>query len=181
MVNTVDLKSFRKVKHHLKSLQKSDRILRMADGQLVPSAGIWKGEVTVENTTHSGAFEAFDSNGTWAVLFGKPLLKTSKAVHDYDLDIVRISNGSNNWTELQNQHQQEGDHHAFPSRRVSHTSNNESDNSTDIVHSEHEKNINQPSQVPNHKIPPAVSAEEEQNMDTKESQIPQTPTQQMNP
>lgn len=87
----------------------------MADGQLVPSAGIWNGEVTVGNTTHSGTFEVFDSNGTCVVLFGKPLLKTIKAVHDYDLDIVRIPNSSNNWTELQNQHQQ-GDHHVFPSR-----------------------------------------------------------------
>ena len=66
MVNTVDLKSLQQVKHHLNSLAKSDQILHMADGQLVPSAGIWNGEVTVGNTTHGGTFEVFDSNGAWA-------------------------------------------------------------------------------------------------------------------
>ena len=181
MVSAVDLKSFQQVKHRLKPLVRSNCMLRMADGQLVPSAGVWNGEVSVGNVSHNGTFEVFDSNGAWSVLFGKPLLKKFKAVHDYDSDIVRIPNSSGNWIELQNQYQQEGDHHVFPSRRVSHTSNNESDNSTNIAHLEHKKNINQPSQVPNHESPSAASVEEEQNMDAEESQIPQTPTQQGNP
>jgi hypothetical protein len=116
MVNAVDLESFQQVQHRLTPLGKSDQILHMVDGRLVPSAGIWNGEVTVGNTSHGGTFEVFDSNGAWVVLFGKPLLKTFKAVHDYDLDIVRIPNGDNSWTELQNQHQQGKDHHMVPLR-----------------------------------------------------------------
>jgi hypothetical protein len=181
MVSAVDLKSFQQVKHCLKTLVRSNCILRMADGRLVPSAGVWNGEVSVGNVSHNGTFEVFDSNGAWSVLFEKPLLKKFKAVHNYDSDIVKIPNSSGNWIELQNQYQQEGDHYVFPSRQVSQTSNNESDNSTDIAHLEHKENINQPSQVPNHKIPSAVLAEEEQNIDTEELQIQQALTQQGNP
>lgn len=181
MVSAVDLKSFQQVKHHLKPLVRSNCILRMVDGQLVPSAGVWNGEVSVGNVSHNGTFKVFDSNGAWLVLFGKPLLKKFKAVHDYNSDIVRIPNSSGNWIELQNQYQQEGDHHVFPPRQVLHTSNKESDNSTNIAHLEHEENINQPSQVPNHEIPSATLVEEEQNMDTKEPQTQQAPTQQGNP
>ena len=90
MVSAVDLKSFQQVKHHLKPLVRSNCILRMADGRLVPSAGVWNGEVSVGNISHNGTFEVFDSNRAWLVLFGKPLLKKFKAVHDYDSDIVRI-------------------------------------------------------------------------------------------
>jgi len=181
MVSAVDLKSFQQVKHRLKPLVRSNCILRMADGRLVPSAGVWNGEVSVGNVSHNGTFEVFDSNGAWSVLFGKPLLKKFKAVHDYDSDIVRIPNSSGNWIELQNQYQQERDHHVFPPRRVLHTSNKESDNSTNIAHLEHEENIGQPSQVPNHEIPSAALVEEAQNTDTKEPQTQQAPTQQGNP
>jgi hypothetical protein len=123
MVNAIDLWWFQRIKHCLKHLEQSNQTLRMADGQLVPSSGIWNGKVTVGNTSLSGTFEVFDSNGAWIALFGKPLLTKFKAVHDYDLDIVQIPNSSDNWTELQNQHQQEGNHHASSSRWVSHTKN----------------------------------------------------------
>jgi hypothetical protein len=59
--------------------------------------------VTVEDVSHDGNFEVFDSNGAWSGLFGKPLLKKFKAVHDYNLDMIRIPKG-NNWVVLQNQH-----------------------------------------------------------------------------
>jgi hypothetical protein len=182
MVNTVDLESFQQVKHRLTPLRKSDWILHMADGWLIPSAGIWNGEITVGNTSHGGTFEVFDSNGAWVVLFRKPLLKTFKAVHDYDLDIVKISNGNNSWTKLQNQHQQGKDHRMVPLRWVSHTCNNkEPDNSTDVAHLEHEMNSNQLSLVlPSDKTPPTTPVEEEQHMDTGEPQIQKTLMQQRN-
>ena len=107
MVNAIDLQTFQTVKHRLKALRKSNRIMRMADGRLVPSAGAWTGSITVEEISRTGTFEVFDSNGAWSVLFGKPLLKKFKAVHNYDLDIIKIPNG-NNWVVLQNQHQPEG-------------------------------------------------------------------------
>ncbi|KAF8950516.1 hypothetical protein BDZ97DRAFT_1617781, partial [Flammula alnicola] len=62
----------------------------MADGRLVPSHGIWHGEVSVRGIAHVGTFEIFDSRGAWAVLFGKPLLQTFRMVHDYGVDEIMI-------------------------------------------------------------------------------------------
>jgi hypothetical protein len=141
MVNTVDLHTFQTIKHHLNTPEKSNHIMCMADGRLVPSAGVWTGSVTAGDISHEGTFKIFDSNGAWSVLFRKPLLKRFKAVHDYDPEIIRILKGDN-WTTLQNQHQSKGrsqpwppvkgnptinqhinfkgDHHASPMRQVSH-------------------------------------------------------------
>ena len=49
-----------------------------------------------------GAFQVLNSNGTWALLFGKPLLKTFRAVHDYAEDIINIPKGKE-WITLENQ------------------------------------------------------------------------------
>jgi hypothetical protein len=141
MMNVVDLHTFQTVKHCLNTPEKSNHIMCMANGRLVPSAGVWTGNVTAGDISHEGAFEIFDSNGAWSVLFGKPLLKKFKAVYNYDPDIITIPKG-NNWTTLQNQHQSEGrtqpllpvngnpnnnqhinfkgDHCASPMRQVSH-------------------------------------------------------------
>ncbi|KAF8219273.1 hypothetical protein L208DRAFT_1341875, partial [Tricholoma matsutake] len=102
MVNAVDLSVYQKSEHRLKPLDKSNRILQMADGRLVPSAGIWNGEVTIGNITRGDTFGVFDSKGAWLALFGKPLLKKFKAIHDYDTDIVKIPKDSD-WVVLQNQ------------------------------------------------------------------------------
>jgi hypothetical protein len=152
MVNTVDLQAFQTVKHHLKTLEKSNCIMHMADGRLVPSAGAWTGSITAEEVSHTGTFKVFNSNRAWSVLFGKPLLKKFKAVHNYDLDIIKIPNG-NNWVVLQNQHQPKGrtqplppangnpsnnqhtnlkgDHCMSPTRQVSH--NKQSSEPVDVA------------------------------------------------
>jgi hypothetical protein len=75
----------------------------MADGRLVPSAGIWNGKVTIANITREDTFEVFDSKGAWLALFGKPLLKKFKAIHDYDTDIVKIPKDGD-WVVLRNQY-----------------------------------------------------------------------------
>ncbi|KAF8228766.1 hypothetical protein L208DRAFT_1130319, partial [Tricholoma matsutake] len=100
MMNGVNLQMFQTVKHCLEILRKSNCIMCMADSRLVPSAG-WTGSVTAGDVSHGGTFEVFDSNGAWSVLFGKPLLKQFKAVHDYDLDVIRIPKGDK-WVVLQN-------------------------------------------------------------------------------
>jgi hypothetical protein len=76
----------------------------MADGRKVPSVGVWKGRVTVGGISRKGVFEIFNSNGAWAMLFGKPLLKTFNAVHDYTVDTIQIPppNGTT-WVVLTNQ------------------------------------------------------------------------------
>jgi hypothetical protein len=102
MVNAIDLRWFEKIKHRLKPLEKSEHILRMADGRLVASEGVWNGEITINSVSHNGNFQVFDSNGAWSALFGKPLLKKFKAVHDYELDVIKIPKGDS-WVELKNQ------------------------------------------------------------------------------
>jgi hypothetical protein len=105
MVDAIDLKEFGKVKHRLAALKQSNRVLRMADGRLVPSTGVWNGVLKVANVPKEGTFEVFDSNGVWSVLFGKPSLKRFKAIHDYDVDTVTIRDG-NNRIKIKNQHRQ---------------------------------------------------------------------------
>ena len=102
MVNTIDCGVFTQVENHLSPLQKSSRTLRMADGRLVPSLGIWRGDVVVATVCHGGAFEVFDSGGAWALLFGKPLLETFKATHDYSTDTIRLPHNEG-WVSVANE------------------------------------------------------------------------------
>ncbi|KAF8144510.1 hypothetical protein K438DRAFT_1488899, partial [Mycena galopus ATCC 62051] len=87
-VNAIDSGVYNQVRNHLALLAPSRRILRMADGRLVPSIGMWTGEVVLDGVKHVGSLEVFDSGGAWAMLFGKPLLKGFSAVHDYKTDIL---------------------------------------------------------------------------------------------
>ncbi|KAG6904159.1 hypothetical protein DXG01_012179, partial [Tephrocybe rancida] len=76
----------------------------MADGRLIPSAGIWEGNVRVSKASCSATFEVFESGGAWALLFGKPLLEAFRAVHEYgpDIDTVRVPHAGD-WLHLENQ------------------------------------------------------------------------------
>ena len=90
LVNAIDETLYRTLEGRLTALTPSGKILRMADGRQVPSLGVWKGRVTVKGINREGMFEIFKSNGAWAMLFGKPLLKTFNAIHDYTDDTIRI-------------------------------------------------------------------------------------------
>ena len=90
LVNAIDETLYLALSRRLTALTPSGKILRMADGRHVPSVGVWRGTITVKNISHVGSFEIFNSNGAWGMLFGKPLLKTFRAVHDYSEDIIRI-------------------------------------------------------------------------------------------
>ena len=104
LVNAIDEILYRALKGRLAALTPSERILRMADGRLVPSVGVWKGTVTVKGINREGSFEIFNSNSAWGMLFGKPLLKTFNAVHDYSEDIIRIPQKDGpKWEVLMNQ------------------------------------------------------------------------------
>ena len=48
MLNAIDAGMFEMVKGRLNELTASLKILRMADGHLVPSLGVWMGEVEVK-------------------------------------------------------------------------------------------------------------------------------------
>ncbi|KAJ7614256.1 hypothetical protein DFH06DRAFT_919038, partial [Mycena polygramma] len=88
MVNAIDRQAFSGIRHRLSQLGPSTRILRMANGHLLPSSGTWTGSVEVGGSMREGEFEVFDSNGAWALLFGKPLLEAFEAVHDYKADVL---------------------------------------------------------------------------------------------
>ena len=43
----------------------------MANGIIVPSQGVWKGQLELGGLQSEGEFEVFDSGGSWEFLFGK--------------------------------------------------------------------------------------------------------------
>ena len=102
LANAIDEKMYLTSKARLSALEPSSRILKMADGRLIPSLGMWRGKVTVKGVTHSGSFEVLNSNGAWALLLGKPLLETFSAVHDYSKDIISLPRRKE-WVVLENQ------------------------------------------------------------------------------
>ncbi|KAF8814736.1 hypothetical protein BYT27DRAFT_7010969, partial [Phlegmacium glaucopus] len=102
LVNAIDETMYQASKGRLSTPKPSGRVLRMADGRLVPSIGVWIGQVTVGGANRKGTFEIFNSNGAWAMLFGKPLLEAFNAVHDYAEDVIHIPHGKE-WVTLENQ------------------------------------------------------------------------------
>ena len=83
LANSTDEKMYLTSKSQLAALELSSRILKMADGRLVPSLGVWKGQVTVKGVSKLGAFQVLNNNSAWALLFRKPLLETFRAVHSH--------------------------------------------------------------------------------------------------
>ncbi|KIM44034.1 hypothetical protein M413DRAFT_56786, partial [Hebeloma cylindrosporum] len=137
MVNAIDLDVFSRVKGRLSPLQPSELGLRMADGRVVPSEGVWSGFISVNGAWGHGDFEVFRSGNAWALLFGKPLLVEFKAIHDYGCDEivfptgtepVRIRNQFGNnlhkeplvglTTNIEQREELKGDSSASPSRQV---------------------------------------------------------------
>ena len=104
LVNAIDKTMYQTLKGRLLASTPSNKILCMVDGRQVLSIGLWKGRVSVKGIHWEGTFEVFNSNGAWAMLFGKPLLKTFNAVHEYTEDTIRIpQTGGKEWTVLVNQ------------------------------------------------------------------------------
>jgi len=63
----------------------------MANGVIVPSQAVWRGEVEIAGVKAQGEFEVFDSGSGWKFLFGKPMLHAFKAIHNYETDQVDIT------------------------------------------------------------------------------------------
>jgi hypothetical protein len=102
MVNSICNKAFTALRNTLGALTTSRKTLRMADGTLVPSHGQWIGDVILGGHMVRGTFEVFPSGGGWSLLFGKPLLKQFKAVHDYETDTLMIPRDGV-WTTIVNE------------------------------------------------------------------------------
>ncbi|KII84708.1 hypothetical protein PLICRDRAFT_179054 [Plicaturopsis crispa FD-325 SS-3] len=90
MVNSICQSTFRGLRRQLGSLTRSSRVLRMADGTVVPSQGCWEGVVNLGGVRARGTFEVFPSGGGWSLLFGKPLLSHFCAVDDYSTDMLHV-------------------------------------------------------------------------------------------
>ncbi|KAJ8585783.1 hypothetical protein M405DRAFT_744702, partial [Rhizopogon salebrosus TDB-379] len=91
MVSAMCTSVFEQVKHRLGNWVPSTKRLRMANGTIVPSKAVWRGEVTINGISTQGEFEVFNSGGGWKFLFGKPLLFAFKAIHEYETDTVSIT------------------------------------------------------------------------------------------
>ena len=94
MTGAMSTAMFNSIRHELKEWRPSSRALRMANGAVVRSEATWTGTINIENVEATGTFEVFNSQGGWSLLFGKPLLRAFKAVHDYTTDKVTISDNN---------------------------------------------------------------------------------------
>ena len=92
MVNVIDAGIFASWKDHLSACRTSRRVLQIVNGTLVAFERSWTGTVIVEGVHAIGTFEIFPSNGAWAALFGKLLLKVFLASHEYTKDTITLNN-----------------------------------------------------------------------------------------
>ncbi|KAJ7442776.1 hypothetical protein FB451DRAFT_1057302, partial [Mycena latifolia] len=90
MVNVIDAATFDTVRGQLSEPTPSPKVLRMANGVLVPSGGAWRGKITVGGVSAVGKFEIFPGGGVWQMLLGKPMLKAFGASHEYVNDTVTL-------------------------------------------------------------------------------------------
>ncbi|KAJ7619673.1 hypothetical protein FB45DRAFT_840119, partial [Roridomyces roridus] len=102
MVNCIDTAVFSNARATLSSPGASPRVLRMANGVLIPSGGCWRGKVSVGGVSAVGKWEIFSGGGAWQMLLGKPMLKALGACHEYVEDTVTL-NTSAGKTILQNE------------------------------------------------------------------------------
>ncbi|KAJ8079743.1 hypothetical protein PM082_016565 [Marasmius tenuissimus] len=93
MVVGLSKEVYERVKDEIGGWGESKRWMRMADGALVPGIANWRGVVRVKGLEVEAALEVFDSGGHWDFLFGKPLLETFEAVHDYGKDTLMVKKG----------------------------------------------------------------------------------------
>ena len=90
MISAIDSGVFEKIRKRLNKVGPLDRLLHMVNGTIVPSGGKWKGTVEVCGVRREGVFEIFPSGGTWALLFGKPLMKVFQMEHRYVDDTISM-------------------------------------------------------------------------------------------
>ncbi|KAJ7114951.1 hypothetical protein C8R44DRAFT_629569, partial [Mycena epipterygia] len=96
MANAIDTDTYEAARQQLGELAWTSRVLRMANGELVPSRGFWSGDVCLGGEWRPGRFEVFPSGGAWAMLFGKPLLESFAAWHGYEEDVILLRGANGN-------------------------------------------------------------------------------------
>ncbi|KAJ6572836.1 hypothetical protein DFH09DRAFT_1312612 [Mycena vulgaris] len=101
-VGGMDRKFYQERARRLGKMTAPTRHLRMANGNEVVPDGRWVGTVEMGGVQIHGAFDVFDSKGSWQVLFGKPLQAALGVIHDVKEDIVTVNAGGRSAT-LRNQ------------------------------------------------------------------------------
>ncbi|KAF8229203.1 hypothetical protein L208DRAFT_1177025, partial [Tricholoma matsutake] len=99
------------IKYRLTGWEPSRRQLRMANGVIIPSEAVWRGTMRLRGAEFQGEFEVFNSNGRWAFLFGKPLMRAARATHNFEADTIEIHSKTGTIT-LTNQIDEEAAEHA---------------------------------------------------------------------
>ena len=94
--------TFRKVKHRLGTTSPTTQLLHVANGMIVKSEAKWEGRIEINGISANVAFKIFNSSRKWDFLFGKTLLETFKAVHNYESDKITVY-GNGGKTTLHNQ------------------------------------------------------------------------------
>jgi hypothetical protein len=90
LINAMSAAKFNDIKHNIGHYRPSSRLLRMANGVIVGAIAVWEGEVEIEGVKTNCSFEVFDSGDSWEFLFGKPLLKSFNAIHNYKNDTIIV-------------------------------------------------------------------------------------------
>ncbi|TEB24807.1 hypothetical protein FA13DRAFT_1601006, partial [Coprinellus micaceus] len=94
LVNAIDEKTYRKSECRLGALRPSRKWLRMANGIVTPSLGVWRGMFTIAGISCQTDLEVFNGGSAWSLLIGKPLLESLCVIHDYGNDTIHIPTGN---------------------------------------------------------------------------------------
>lgn len=102
MTSVMCISIFEWVKHWLGNWGPSTKWLRMANGAIIQSEMVWRGEVIIRGVKAHREFEVLRSGGRWKFLLRKPMLQAFKAIHNYKSNEVQIL-GTGGTTTLYNQ------------------------------------------------------------------------------
>ncbi|KAJ7755448.1 hypothetical protein B0H16DRAFT_1315763, partial [Mycena metata] len=100
MVCVMDLRRFEEVRGRLGRISPPTKQLRLANGEITRSLAHWEEEVEVEGVKAWGAFEVFDSGGSWDFLFSKPMQAALGVIHDVKGDTITLEAGGRKATIL---------------------------------------------------------------------------------
>ena len=101
MTNVMCTETWQRTGRRLGKLEASHKKLRMANGTVIGSEGVWQGTIEWGGKKVCGRFEVFPSGGAWSFLLGKPLLERFGAIHRYDTDTILLRVGTH-YVELHN-------------------------------------------------------------------------------
>ncbi|KAJ7129935.1 hypothetical protein C8R46DRAFT_808628, partial [Mycena filopes] len=97
-VCAMDEQFFERSRARLGKVAAPRKELRMANGYRVKSQAHWEGVMDVDGVKNGGAFEVFNSNGSWDFLLGKEMQAALGVVHDVKRDVITLNAGGRSAT-----------------------------------------------------------------------------------